>query len=122
MRHVIAFDIGGTNMRAAIINEELTIEQVIIESTITGSVDSFLAQIKHLIYRLDYKKYNVEAITFGVPGRVRADGFITALPNIHIENIPLASSIFEEFTFGILRIQCLRFLWQKKLVSRYFLR
>ncbi len=97
MRHVIAFDIGGTNMRAAIINEELTIEQVIIESTITGSVDSFLAQIKHLIYRLDYKKYNVEAITFGVPGRVRADGFITALPNIHIENIPLASSIFEEF-------------------------
>jgi glucokinase len=34
----------------------------------------------------------------GVPGRVRYDGFIYALPNIHIENIPLASYLSKEFS------------------------
>ncbi|NCA95881.1 MAG: ROK family protein [Methanomicrobia archaeon] len=99
MAHVIALDIGGTNIRAAIINEKYRIIKVIRKATLTGSVDLFLKQVVDIIEDLDYKPYAPQAIVMGVPGRVRKDGFIEALPNIRIENIPLREYI--EYYFKI---------------------
>lgn len=89
MKTVLALDIGGTNIRAAIIDENLKIINVIRKSTVTGSINPFLEQICQIIDELGIDKYHVSAIAAGVPGRVRWDGFIAALPNIHIDNIPL---------------------------------
>ena len=89
MEHVIALDIGGTNIRAAIINEKFKIIKVIRKATLTGSIDLFLKQVVDIIEDLSYQEYAPKAIVMGVPGRVRKDGFIEALPNIRIENIPL---------------------------------
>jgi len=99
MQYVISLDIGGTNLRAAIINDKYQIVNSLRRSTIVGSVDLFLKQVAEIITDLDYKKYNPIAISMGVPGRVRSNGFIDALPNIHIENIPLREYV--EYYFKI---------------------
>jgi hypothetical protein len=41
----------------------------------------------------------------GVPGRVRYDGFIYALPNIHIDNVPLAFLSHQGIPSPLLRHQ-----------------
>lgn len=99
MKNVIALDIGGTNVRAAIIDENFNILKVIRKSTLIGSVNLFLEQICSLIDELNPKESRCAAIVAGVPGRVRWDGFIDALPNIHIDNIPLRS--FLEARYGV---------------------
>ena len=46
LKTVIALDIGGTNIRCALINEEYKILKVIRERTNVGSVNDFLKQVK----------------------------------------------------------------------------
>ncbi len=89
MKNVLALDIGGTNIRVAVIDETLSIIKVIRRSTTVGSIKLFLEQVCSIIDEINPAQYNISAIAAGVPGRVRWDGFIDALPNIHIDNIPL---------------------------------
>lgn len=89
MKNVLALDIGGTNIRVAVIDETLSIVKVIRRSTTTGSIKLFLEQVCSIIDELRPEEFGITAIAAGVPGRVRWDGFIDALPNIHIDNIPL---------------------------------
>jgi glucokinase len=89
MQNVIALDIGGTNIRVAIIDENLNILKVIRRSTVIGSINLFLEQVSSIIDEIEPESFHVSAIAAGVPGRVRWDGFIDALPNVHIDNIPL---------------------------------
>lgn len=97
MKYVIALDIGGTNLRAAIVNEDYDLVHVLIRDTVKGSLASFYQDIITIINDLNYQKYQPLAISIGVPGRVRANGFIDALPNIGIENIDLAHFISHHF-------------------------
>jgi len=97
MKKIVALDIGGTNTRVALINEKYEIESVVINSTVVGNVDLFLASIKKTIEQAIKNWDGVLAIATGVPGRVRYDGFIYALPNIHIDNIPLSQYLFDSF-------------------------
>ena len=97
MKRIAALDIGGTNTRVALINEKYEIESVVINPTVVGNVDLFLASIKKTIEQAIKNWDGVSAIATGVPGRVRYDGFIYALPNIHIDNIPLSQYLFDSF-------------------------
>lgn len=97
MKKVIALDIGGTNTRVALINERYEIESILINPTVLGSVDLFLRSVKEAISAAVKDLSDVVAIATGVPGRVRYDGYIYALPNIHIENVPLASYLEKSF-------------------------
>ena len=97
MKRIAALDIGGTNTRVALINEKFEIESVVINPTVVGNVDLFLASIKKTIEQAIKNWDGVSAIATGVPGRVRYDGFIYALPNIHIDNIPLSQYLFDSF-------------------------
>jgi len=97
MKKIVALDIGGTNTRVALINEKYEIESVVINPTVVGNVDLFLASIKKTIEQAIKNWDGVLAIATGVPGRVRYDGFIYALPNIHIDNIPLSQYLFDSF-------------------------
>ena len=97
MKKIIALDIGGTNTRVALINEKYEIESVKIEPTVVGNTELFLANVKKTILEAIPSFEGVSALAMGVPGRVRYDGFIYALPNIHIDNVPLASYLSKEF-------------------------
>ena len=97
MKKIIALDIGGTNTRVALINENYEIESVKISPTVVGNTSLFLANVSKTIKEAIPSFTDVVALAMGVPGRVRYDGFIYALPNIHIENVPLASYLSNEF-------------------------
>lgn len=101
MRKVIGLDIGGTNTRAALINENYEIEKTIIHDTVTGSLPSFLESVAGIIEELCPDRKEVVAIAGGVPGRVRHDGYIYALPNIHIDSIPLQEYLHDRFLLPV---------------------
>lgn len=96
MKKVLAFDIGGTNMRAALINENFEIEKIVIEDTKKDTVDVFLDHVVALAEKIGISN-DIVAISCGVPGKVRWDGFIYELPNIGIKNIPLGEYLNQKF-------------------------
>ena len=89
MRHVLALDIGGTNIRAALMNDQYEIIRLLVTETIIGNRDAFLIQIKQLIDQLNDSFSDISAIACGVPGRVDVSGRIEVLPNIKIFEVPL---------------------------------
>lgn len=100
MKKVISFDIGGTNMRVAIINENYEIEKILIESTIKNSLDNFLNQAVGLVKKLNLNEEefkNIYSISCGVPGRVKWDGSIYELPNIGLSNVNLAEALNTQY-------------------------
>jgi glucokinase len=96
MKKAISLDIGGTNLRCALINENYEIEKVIIKSTSNSTVEVFLNQVEEIIKEVGITD-DVVAISMGVPGRVRWDGYVFELPNVGIKNIPLAEFINDKF-------------------------
>lgn len=96
MRKALCLDIGGTNLRCALINENYEIEKVIIKNTLNSTVDVFLNQVSEIISEVGVND-DVVAISMGVPGQVRWDGFVMELPNIGIKSIPLAEYINNKF-------------------------
>ena len=101
MDKVIALDIGGTNTRVALINENYEIENVLINPTVVGNLDLFLESVAKAIREAIPSFEGVKAIAVGVPGRVRHDGYIYALPNIHVSNIPLSEYLQKEFNLPV---------------------
>ena len=97
MKKVIALDIGGTNTRVALINEEYKIESVLIKPTVVGNLDLFLANVRDTVREAVKDFTGVVAMSAGVPGRVRHDGYIYALPNVHVTAIPLSDYLQKEF-------------------------
>lgn len=99
MTYVIALDIGGTNLRAALVDETYQLVKVIIEPTPLNDLDAFLKQIKKSIDAILAFQPKVKAIACGVPGRVDTLGGIDILPNIGIRHVPLKS--FLETTYQV---------------------
>lgn len=101
MSKVISLDIGGTNTRCALVDDKFNILKSKINPTVVGNVDLFLESVAKVIEEtiIDFK--DVVAISCGVPGRVRFDGYIYALPNIHISSIPLASYLHKKFKLPV---------------------
>ncbi len=97
MRKVVALDIGGTNTRVALINEKFELETVLIKDTVTGNKEAFLTSVSSIVEEAIPDRSEVVAIAAGVPGRVRYDGYIEALPNVGISEIPLASYLSSYF-------------------------
>ena len=97
MKKVIALDIGGTNTRVALINEKYEVEKVLINPTVVGNLDLFLENVSKTIREAIDDFEGVVAIAAGVPGRVRHDGYIYALPNVHVTSIPLSEYLEKEF-------------------------
>jgi glucokinase len=97
MKPVIAMDIGGTNMRIALIDSNYHLLKVMRFPTIVGDKDMFMHQVAQSIHELDVKIRDVAAISIGVPGRVDSDGHITTLPNIKIQDIPLPTFLRRRF-------------------------
>lgn len=95
MKKVLAFDIGGTNTRLALVNENFEIEKVQIYPTSTGDVEKFMENVLKLLdeFSLD----DVVAIGAGVPGVVNKEtSTIIDLPNVGIKNVEFGKILKEK--------------------------
>lgn len=98
MKKVLSLDIGGTNTRIALVNENFVIEKELIYPTIRNSKEAFLANIKKIIIDLDVNLDEVIAFGAGLPGVInRETGYIYDLSNVHISDIPFGEFIYNEF-------------------------
>ncbi len=87
MKKVLAFDIGGTNSRVALINENFEVEDVKTIPTVRDSNGDFLKSLDDLASQFDLT--DVVAFGCGLPGVInRENGFIYDLPNVHVKSIP----------------------------------
>lgn len=91
MRNIVALDIGGTNIRAAIIDENYHVVEIIKEKTPHNDLQLLLDNVKNMLEKLDIKSKNVLAISLGVAGRVRKENHIDELPNIGVKDIDFVS-------------------------------
>ena len=102
MRYSIGIDVGGTNIRIAVVDEDGNLYDVIKESTKAKTIDGLKEQILELISKIDYKKYNVCGIGIGVPGPVRPDGTVIYIPNLNIsESFNLKKMIEDDLVLNI---------------------
>lgn len=100
-KRIISLDIGGTNTRVALINEAYKIEKTLIRPTVTGNLKLFLESVSSIIDECVANPSKCDSISIGVPGRVRWDGYIYALPNIHIDSIPLAKYLHKKYKMPV---------------------
>ncbi|MCQ2797458.1 MAG: ROK family protein [Bacilli bacterium] len=97
MKKIISLDIGGTNTRVSLINENYEVEKTLIYDTVIGSTDKFLANVIKVVRDAITDYSDVVAISAGVPGRVRESGYIDTLPNVHVTNVPFSEIMGKEF-------------------------
>lgn len=96
MKKVLSFDIGGTNTRLALINENFIVERELINPTPTNNKETFMENVLSMIGQFDLS--DVIAIGAGVPGVVdRITKKILDLPNVGIKNIEFGKIITEKF-------------------------
>ena len=96
MRYSIGIDVGGTNIRIAVVDEDGNLYEVIKESTKAKTIEGLKEQILDLINKVDYKKYNVCGIGIGVPGPVKPDGTVIYIPNLNISTSFNLKSMIED--------------------------
>lgn len=95
---VIALDIGGTNTRAALIDENYNILSSCILPTITDDKDKFVEQVFNSIEGLNANMDEVAAFGIDVPGVVNKEtGYIYDLPNVHVKDIDMKKIIFDKY-------------------------
>ena len=100
MKKVLAFDIGGTNMRLALVNEKFEVEKRMDLSTVTGNPEAFMNNCIKLIEQFPLE--DVLAIGAGVPGVVnRETGEILDLPHVHIKNVQFGKILSEKFNLPV---------------------
>lgn len=100
MKKVLAFDIGGTNTRLALINSHFEIEKDLITPTPTGSKEAFMQNCIDMIKKFPLE--NVVAIGAGVPGVVDTKtAKIIVLPNVHIGDINFGEILTKEFNLPV---------------------
>lgn len=98
MKYAIGIDVGGTNIRIAVVNENGQLYDVYKESTIATDIESLRKQILSLIKRIDFNKYKIEGIGIGVPGPVKPDGTVIYIPNLNISTSFNLKKMIEEET------------------------
>lgn len=100
MEYVISIDLGGTNLRIAIVSESLEIVEVIRESTTKNDKDKLFEQICRMIDSLPYEKYGVKKVGISACGLIDGD-HITLLPNLKIKDFDLNKRLEEKYGFKV---------------------
>ncbi len=96
-RLIISADIGGTNSRFALVNEDFEIVRSVSRRTILYKKDEFVTSIIGAIKDLGGTFKDIVGLSLGIPGPIKGDGYIIDLPNIHIKDIPLGDILRKEF-------------------------
>lgn len=100
MKKVLAFDIGGTNTRLALINEKFEIEKVEIKDTPHNSKEKFMETVFALVDSFPLE--DVVAFGAGVPGVVDTKtAKIITLPNVGIADIEFGKLLKEKYHLDV---------------------
>lgn len=94
---IISADIGGTNSRFALVNQDYEIVRSVSRRTILYKKDEFVASIIAAIKDLGGDFKNIVGLSLGIPGPIKEGGYVVDLPNIHIKDIPLGDILHREF-------------------------
>ena len=94
MKKVVGIDIGGTNIRAAVVDAEGKI--LAREKTKSGAregIEKLILNLKNIIN--DLSEYGAEAVGIGIPGIInQKTGHLTQAPNISgVDNFPLFNEL-----------------------------
>ena len=100
MEYVISIDLGGTNLRIAIVSESLEIVDVVRQSTTKNDKDKLFEQICRMIDSLPYEKYGVKKVGISACGIIDGD-HITLLPNLNIKDFDLNKRLEEKYGFKV---------------------
>ena len=92
--YVISIDLGGTNVRVGIIDNNCEIIKVNREFTIKNNKEALANQICRMISELPYKDYNVKKV--GICGFVH-QSYIKYMKNLNISDFDLKSIIESNF-------------------------
>ncbi len=103
MKYAIGVDLGGTNIRLAIVSSEGGIVSVKKERTRSmNSPKDLVDQIEDLYNALDIDKYEIEGMGVGVPGPVQQkDGYIYVLSNIGLGDFNLKELLEERLKIKV---------------------
>lgn len=96
-RTIISADIGGTNSRFAVIDENYHILKSITKPTILYKKDEFVTSIVEAIKEIGGDFENVIGLSLGIPGPIGKGEYIIDLPNIHIKDIPLGDILRKQY-------------------------
>ena len=83
MKYALGIDVGGTNIRIALVDENGNILKVHKEATNHDKTKGLINQIINLISNFK-RDVQSEGIGIGVPGPVTSDGTVIYLPNLDI--------------------------------------
>jgi len=99
MSRFIAIDLGGTNLRGAIVDENLNILKVFRERSTRYSNDELYAQIKEMIQKLLDSPSNDGSIKYiGVSAcGFCEDGILKLAPNLYIKNFDISHRLKADF-------------------------
>lgn len=100
-KRIISVDIGGTNSRFAIIDENYKIHKKIIKKTIIKNREPFVNLIIEGIKEIVEGEKDLLGISLGVPGPIINEEHIITMPNIKIEDLPLGSILKKEFKMPV---------------------
>lgn len=100
MEYVISIDLGGTNLRIAVVSESLEIVDVVRESTTKNDKDKLFEQICRMIDSLPYEKYGVKKVGISACGIIDGD-HITLLPNLNIKDFDLNKRLEDRYGFKV---------------------
>ena len=100
-KFIISADIGGTNSRFALIDEKYNIVASVSKRTILYKKDEFVASIVGAIREIGGNFSNVIALSLGIPGPIKDNGYVIDLANIHIKDIPLGDILRKEFSLPV---------------------
>ncbi len=98
---IISADIGGTNSRFALIDENYRILKSITRPTILYKKDEFIISIINAIRDIGGSFENIIGLSLGIPGPIKDGGYVIDLPNIHIQDIPLGDILRKEFSLPV---------------------
>ena len=100
---VLSFDIGGTNLRGALIDGEYNVIKIKKIPTPHSGNDDLIAAIVSMVNELSEGHSDILDIVFGVPGRVdKHSYFIDELPNVGVTNLDIKKEI--NLVFPYLRV------------------
>ncbi|MFA6795957.1 MAG: ROK family protein [Bacilli bacterium] len=99
MSRFIAIDLGGTNLRGAIVDEDLNIHKVFRERSTKYSNDELYKQIKSMVTRLLDSPENDGTIKYiGVSAcGFCEDGILKLAPNLYIKDFDIAGRLTKDF-------------------------
>lgn len=100
MKNVMSIDLGGTNLRIGIVNENLEILDIKREPTTKNDKEGLFSQICRMIDSLDYKKYDVTKVGISACGLVEHD-VVRILPNLGIKDFDLKAMLEKKYGFKV---------------------